>query len=190
MKLWGILKKVGSVALTASTGGAAGPILAAINAVLPSGEQLPENATGDQAMEAIEGLPPSERAAIMDKQFDVEIAGIQSWTSIQEALAVADATGSSTRPQIAYMMAWLVVLSAAAIIAALTAAIVTNDVEMVKALMDAWPFILAILGTPAALLRAYFGMRTDEKKARYNTAAGHPAQGIAGAIMGKWLNKG
>lgn len=189
MKLWSILKKVGKLAITASTGGTAGSILATINAVLPTDKQLPENATGDQAMEAIENLPKSERAAIMDKKFDVEIEEIQSWTSIQEAHAAADATGSSTRPAIAMMMAWLVVLSAGAVILALVVAISSGDVGMVKELKDAWPFMLAVMGTPAALLRAYFGMRTDEKKARYNTAAGHPAQGIAGALMGRLLNK-
>ena len=36
--------------------------------------------------------------------------------------------------------------------------------DTASSLKDAWPFALAILGTPLALLRAYFGMRTNEKR--------------------------
>jgi len=47
--------------------------------------------------------------------------------------------------------------------------------------------MLAILATPTALLRAYFGMRTTEKKSRYAAATGQPVHGgllhtVAGLI--------
>ena len=58
---------------------------------------------------------------------------------------------------------------------------------MVKALADAWPMLIAILGTPTSLLGAYFGMRTKEKRARYAAAAGQPFGAVAGVL--KLINR-
>jgi len=44
--------------------------------------------------------------------------------------------------------------------------------------------MLAILGTPTALLRAYFAMRTKEKEARYNMSASMPSKSIINDIVG------
>jgi hypothetical protein len=45
--------------------------------------------------------------------------------------------------------------------------------------------MLVLLATPTALLRAYFGMRTNEKKARYAAAIGQPVPtGIVAGLTG------
>ena len=43
--------------------------------------------------------------------------------------------------------------------------------------------MVAVIGTPTALLRAYFGMRTKEKQSRYSAAAGQDmSSGLAGLV--------
>jgi len=55
-------------------------------------------------------------------------------------------------------------------------------------LKESWPLLVAILGTPTALLRAYFAMRTKEKKARYDMTLGdscaQPQASVGGFISG------
>ncbi len=157
-------------------------ILGAINAFLPDDKKLPDTATGGQMMDAVNQLPAADRASLMEKRLDVEMAEINTWASIQESHAKADATGSSTRPAIAMMMAWVVIIEIVIIVSAWGYAVITKDFTMVKAVGDAWPMLLAIVATPSALLRAYFGMRTKEKTARYSAASGQPVGAIAGLI--------
>jgi len=157
-------------------------ILGAINAMLPDDKKLPESATGGDMRDAVNQLAPEQRASLMEKQLDVEIEGIKSWTSIQEAHSIADAVGSSTRPAIAMMMAWVIVIEVAVIVGAWAFAVITGKADIVKAINDAWPMLLAIVATPTALLRAYFGMRTKEKTARYSTATGQPVGVVANLI--------
>lgn len=189
MNLGDIFKKVGGAILRDVVPGG-GLILDVVNEFLPEDEKLKANATGTEIQNAIASLPPEQQAQIIAKEFDVQIEEVRSWATIQGSLAEADAKGASTRPSIAMMMAWVVTLAALIVIASWAVAIHTDDSETVKALSDSWPFILSVLGTPAALLRAYFGMRTEEKKARYNMANGHPTMGILGAIASKVIGKG
>jgi len=171
MKLFDILKKVGSVALRTMVS-ISGPIIDAVNMFLPEDKKLPSDATGDQVNRAVDTLPPEQQAQLLSKEYDVEIAEITSWTQIQSSLAEADKVGASTRPKIALMMAWIVCYAEIIAISMWGYAVIKNQVS----LENSWPLIVAILATPIALLRAYFGMRSKEKKGRYNAAAGQPAQ--------------
>ena len=64
-------------------------------------------------------------------------------------------------------------------------AVWSNQPESLQILSGSWELMLVLLGTPTALLRAYFGMRTNEKKARYSAATGQPiATGIAASLSG------
>ena len=169
-----------SVASTLIPGGPL--ILGAVNAMLPDDKKLPESATGGDIRNAVNQLPAEQRGSLMEKQLDVEIAEINSWEGIQASLSQADAAGSSTRPYIAQMMAWCVVVVIALFIAVWVSAIGADKVEVLKVLKDSWPMILTVIGTPTALLRAYFGMRTKEKTARYSAASGQPSGMLAGLI--------
>jgi len=185
MKLLDVLKTVGSVAIrTAVPGG--GLILDLVNEFLPDDKKLPAHATGEQALRAIDALPPDQRARLFEKELDVEIAEINSWTSIVESLSKADAAGASTRPWIAKLMAVEVFLIGVGLAGAWLAVLLQGDSDTLATLNDSWATILAVLGTPTALLRAYFGMREREKKARYALAAGKDPQagGIAGLLQG------
>ena len=59
-----------------------------------------------------------------------------------------------------------------------------ENTEMLKELKESWELMLVLLGTPTALLRAYFGMRTKEKQARYAAATGQPIAGVMGGVLG------
>lgn len=180
-KLFDTLK--GPTLTLASTLIPGGPaILAAINLMLPDDKKLPETATGGDMRNTVNQLTPEQRGSLMEKQLDVEIAEINAWEGIQGSLAAADSTGSSTRPLIALMMAWVIVGAISAIIGAWMMAIIDNDVETLKVLNGSWPALLAIVATPTALLRAYFGMRTKEKTARYSAATGQPMGAVANII--------
>jgi len=182
MKLWDILKKVGTGVVTAAIPGA-GPVINAVNAFLPDDKKLPLNATGNQVRLAVESLPPEQAALVMMKEFDVDIEEIRSWTEIQNSLSQADASGASTRPWIAKLMAMAVFIAVMIFMAAWAYAIFSVESDILAQLADSWEIMLAVLATPTALLRAYFGMRTKEKQARYNAASGQQqAGGLANII--------
>jgi len=185
MKLGSILTKIGSSIIRDVVPGG-GLIIDAVNAFLPQDKKLPENATGRQATQAVNTLTPDQQAQILSKELDVEIAEITSWAQIQDSLARADQSGSSTRPRIALMMAEIVGFVVVAFASMFIIAIFRDQTDMIEKLTNAWPLILAVIATPTVLLRAYFGMRTKEKKARYQMAAGNmeePNTSIWGDII-------
>jgi len=173
MELGKILAKVGTSIIRDIVPGG-GMIIDLVNEFLPKDKKLPENATGEQVVRTVNTLSPADQALIYRKELDVEIAEINSWTQIQASLAEADKAGASTRPQIALMMARVVSFVIIAFSTIWIVAIVQNNVAMIGKLTESWPLTLSIIGTPIALLRAYFAMRSKEKKARYGAAVGQP----------------
>ena len=160
-----------------------GPAISAINSFMPKDQQLPGTATKDDIRAAVDSLPPEQKAALMEKKVELEIVKEKEWSKVVDSLAKADSTGNSTRPWIAKLMASVVAFAIATFIVMWAVAVGSNKTDMIKAVNDGWPVIVALLGTPTYLLKAYFGMRTDEKKARYAQAAGQPhISGIAGMI--------
>jgi len=184
MNIGKILVKVGGSIMKSVVPGS-GIVIDAINAFLPTDKKLTSDATGQQASDAINSLPSADQVKVLSKQLDVEIVEAQEYTKVITALADADKAGSSTRPAIAKMMAWIVSFSVIVFSSALAIAIFNEATETIKQLSDAWPLMLAILATPTALLRAYFGMRTKEKQARYNIGNGQSKSGgLLGDLVG------
>jgi len=142
----------------------------------------PSKLSGDDMAE-IAKLETNPEVAIKLKELSLEFlkekdrheeATDQNWEDRLAILNAADATGASTRPAIAKDMSRIVGFVAIGFSAALFIAIMKGDSETIKQLTNGWPLMLAILGTPTALLRAYFAMRTKEKEARYNMSASLP----------------
>lgn len=185
MNLLKILGKVGSgIVSTMVPGG--GAIVAGINALLPDDKKLPEQATGVDVQNAVSTLSPEQQAEVLTKKYDVEIAEVNAWASIQGHLSKADESGASTRPEIAMMMAWLVVLQVFTICAIMSAAIGMQNNELLSTFKEFWPFLLASMGIPAKLLHSYFGMRTEEKKHRVHAATGvAPLAGIISNLFNR-----
>ena len=175
MKLGSILAKVGTSVLRNVVPGS-GFIIDAVNEFLPKDKKLPAEATGTQITQAVNTLPPDQQAQLLSKEYDVEIAEINSWTQVQGSLAEVDKVGASTRPQIAMMMAKVTSFVIIAFSTIWMIAILNDQVAMIKTLTDSWPLMLTVIATPTALLRAYFGMRSKEKKNRYSAAVGQPIQ--------------
>ena len=157
-------------------------ILGAVNSMLPDDKKLPETATGSDIRNAVNQLTPDQRSSLMEKELEVEITEIKSWEKIQESLSKADAAGASTRPYIALMMAWCIVIVAMIFSSVLAYSIAVDHYDTVETLNESWPLMLTVLGTPTALLRAYFGMRTKEKTARYSAASGQPFGAVANMV--------
>lgn len=182
MKLLNILTKVGTAIIKdVVPGGEA--IIDAVNALLPADKKLGNDATGHQVSAAITTLDPNQQAAILSKEFDVEIASINAWAQVQGTLAEADKAGASTRPQIAGWMAFCVVIAVLAGVVGWIMAVYQKDAAALKELQGSWPLLLTIIGTPTALLRAYFGMRTKEKRHRYSAATGVQAPNLLADIV-------
>lgn len=186
MKLESILRGVVTVAGALVPGVAAAAQI--VNAFLPPDKQLnTQLSTGQDVIDAYTTLSPSQQAAV-DSRADTELANIQASTDkLQAMVAVETATGN-TRPFIAHMMAWAVFLAVIFMMLMWGRAVWAKDALSLKQLADSWPLMLAILATPTALLRAYFGMRTQEKKARYAAVMGQPIASAVGDLM-KIFNK-
>ncbi len=182
MNIGDILKKVGtSIIRNVVPGG--GMIVDLVNDLLPDDKKLDGTTTGQQAAEAIGTLPPEMQAGILAKQLDVQIEEIRGWSNVVDSLAQADATGNTTRPFIACLMAWAVFFTVCAFLVGFIWAVIVKDALILEAMSNAWGIMFAVLATPTALLRSYFGQRTSEKKARYAAATGLPIEsGIVGFI--------
>ena len=188
MNLSRILKRAGSAVVREAIPGG-GLVLDLVNAFLPDDKQLPKDATGDQVQSTVATLPPEQQSLLLAKELDVEIIEINAFAAVQESLARADTAGNSTRPEIAKMMALVVCFAVVVFASAWVVALYAKPAAMAD-LANSWPVMLAVLATPTALLRSYFGMRTKEKTTRYGLAAGKEMPetslaAIAGTLFGR-----
>lgn len=164
--------------------------LAAVNAFLPEGEQLPNSATGRDVSDKISALPSAQQAALLGQQIEAEVEIERIFAGSVAAMAEVDKAGASTRPYIAVLMAWYVVLSGVLLWVVLALAARAGEAEL-RAVGELWLLVLTSMGLPAALLRSYFGLRTDEKNARYSAAVGQaiPSRGSLALLMSKVSGK-
>lgn len=179
MNIKNVLLKAGEAVVSAVVPGGVA-IVELVNSFLPDDKKLPASATGNQVDMAIKTLPPDQQASIMLKEMDVEMADIQSWTGIVSSLAGADGVGSSTRPTIAVMMACTVCAAIWIFVFAWSWAIYNDKTSTLMQLSNSYLMLTALLATPTALLYAYFGMRKEEKLARYGAAMGQAPSGTSG----------
>lgn len=186
MKIGKALLKIGLGVVRDAIPGA-GTIIDTVNTFLPKDKKLPDSATGEQVHDAITALPADKQAEIMSKEIDLDIQEVKSHEAIQVALASADASGSSTRPNIAYMMAWAVLLVILPVAWTFCYAVIDDKADIVKAISDNYLMLLAIIGTPTTVLLNYFGNRTKEKAIRQAVANGYAPPVNPLGIIGKLL---
>lgn len=188
MKIREILK-LGAVA-----GAVAFPPLAAalplINAFLPPDKQLDGVATGNDILAGMAGLPQDKQDYILDAEIDLEKTKVIEHSKIQQSLAAVDLAGKSTRPMTVTKLTNTICYVIILVVTMWAVAILAKELDMVKMITDGWPMILAIITPMLAVVRSYFGMRTDEKNTRQHMAHGHskPLAGMAalvGAMRGK-----
>lgn len=164
MKFKDILEKVRPFANVAAQFIPGGPaIVAAVNAVLPPEKRLNEVSTGADVLKAVEGLPPEQRASLMEKEVDLQIEQEKGWTERYKAMAEAD--GQSTRPRIALMMSRLFVAETVAFVSILGFG-VHNDGLAAMNQPYLWTVFASLTALPAGLLGKYFGELRREQANR------------------------
>lgn len=184
MKLWDIIKTVGSTALQVALPGTGSLIVGAVNELLPDDQKLPAGATGHDINNAVAKLTPEQQASLMEKEFDVSITQIKESNSTIRVMLESDAKNpQSTRPYIAKGSFLVVAFVVVVTISAWAFGAVTGDEKMVTAVMGGWQFVLAVIGPLVTLLWAYFGILKQEHRDRLHAATGSQAKsGISGLI--------
>lgn len=183
MKIWDILKNVGtSIIRNVVPGG--GMIVDVVNDLLPDDKKLPQDATGSQITDAINSLPPDQRARVMEKELDVDIEYIQQTYTTNRAMLEAESKSQhTTRPYIAKGSFHVTSFTILAAVGMWSYGVASGNDDMVKTVMDGWPFILSVIGPLVSLLWAYFGILKKESKDRLDAATGNNApRGVAGLI--------
>ncbi len=182
MKLWDIVKTVGSSVISNAVPGGS-LIVEGINALLPDDKQLPVDATGNQVNSAISNLPPEQQAQVLNKEYDVKLEQIkQSHSSLQTMLEVNATSTHTTRPKIAYQAFQVIAFSTISVIFAWSFAVITGNTEMVDTIERSWLFILGVITPLVTVLHAYFGVLRDETKDKFNAAQGHKVDPVGGLI--------
>lgn len=196
-KLWDVIKTVGSGVISSVVPGG-GVVIDVINSFLDDDKKLPATATGAQALDAIESLPPEQQVQVLNKQLDVKLEDIrQSHDSLRAMLTVNATSTHTTRPWIAK---WSFVFTALfsgmvglIVVWAYAYAVYQQNETLVAAVVDGWPFVLAVMGavtgTFSVLLRAYFGLLTKEHEAKVGAATGSFKPGAIASIMGALAKK-
>lgn len=186
MKLWDVVAKVGSAALNVACPGAGTALVGVVNGFLDPEKQLPADATGHDVQNAVQTLPPEVRAKVMDHEFEIEKLEIVESHSTVRAMLDSDAKNPhSTRPYIAKHAFHVIAFALVVTVTLWAWGIVKADAEVIKAVTEGWPFILAVIGPLVTLLLAYFGILKKEHKQRLEAANGAPPTGgIAGLLTG------
>ncbi len=184
MKLWDIVKTVGSAALQVALPGTGSLIVNTVNDLLPDDKKLPTGATGDDINSAIANLPTEKQAALMAKEFDVEITQIKEGNSTVRVMLENDAKNPhSTRPYIAKGSFHVVAFTIIVVVSVWAYGVLRGDEVLVTAVMGGWQFILATVGPLVTLLWAYFGVLKQEHKNKLDAANGASTPtGIAGIL--------
>jgi hypothetical protein len=182
MKIKDILRAAASVSAIGYP-----PLAAAlplINSLLPQNEHIAEHDTGDYIAARIAGLSPEQQARINDSEIDLEKTKVIEHTKIQQALAEVDITGRSTRPETVTKLTNTVCFTVIAVVTVWCISIINSDKDMAGSIIDGWPMIIALIAPMLAVIRSYFGMRTDEKNTRQHMAHGadKPLNGLAGIV--------
>jgi hypothetical protein len=183
MNLWEIVKNVGSAALQVALPGTGSLIVGAINAALSDDKQLPQHATGSEVQDALVHVPSDQRAALMDKQFDVTIEQLKQAGESNRAMLAAEAISThTTRPKIA-LGAFHVVAYAEIVAISIWAYAVINSDDPLKSVTDGWAFIVAVTLPFVGLLNAYFGILKNEQADKLNASQGNPTRsGLSGIV--------
>lgn len=183
MKLWDVIKTVGAGIVREVVPGG-GLLVEAVNAFLPKDKKLEVTATGEDINKAIAGLSPEKQAALLEKEFDVDLTQIKESNATVRAMLESDAKNpQSTRPFIAKGAFFVIAGVDTVAVGAWAYGVLKENEEVVSAVMDGWPFILAVIGPLVVLLHAYFGVLKVEHKDRLSAAGGSSEpSGIVGLI--------
>lgn len=153
-----------------------------INEFLPGDEQLPEHATGHDALARIDQLAPDQKFALLSKKVDLEIQ--QEKSDADKYASMCQADGQETRARIVNKaMNALITISIIFIVA--TAYVYSTEGATKAFSFEMSTCFLSITGTFAFVIRAYFGDLRSETESRHFAHNNQPQQtkGLAGIIQ-------
>jgi len=141
------------------------------------------------------GLRPEDKAALMIKQFDVDLSLIderknattQANDTLRVMLAQDAVTPQSTRPRIALGCFWVLAYESVGIISTWAYAVITGNYAMAQAIQDGWPFVVSVITPFVTLLWAYFGILKQENRDKLDAANNLPTR--AGGIISSLLKR-
>ncbi len=175
---------VASVAPTLGTilGGPVGTIVGAAGSMLASAldvEETPEAVAtaiknDPDAMTKIKQIEADKAVELKRLEEQTTQSYYQGQAAVYEAQAKAD--GQSTRPKIALIMAWMLVIPYVLIGVALGWAIYSDP----TVISDMWTVLAAYLGIPLTVLKMYFGELRREQGQRLGTAP----TSVIGTLLG------
>ena len=164
MNIKSFLKTVGLGLISSNPMGAAA--LTVINGFLPDDKKLPENATGEQAQDAIKSLSPDQLAQL--ELAEIHLAEVEEEGRTARYIAMCAAEGQETRAKVVLIAIW--------------GLISTNLLFM---LVIAWVYVergaseafspsligtyTVMTGTLAYVVRAYMGDLRSETRSRHET---------------------
>lgn len=182
MDLWNIAKTVGTTVFkNAVPGGAA--MLDVVNAFLPDDAKLPTNATGADVDRAVSGLSPEQKATLLSKQYDVDIAAITQGNQTLRAMLDGEAKSPhSTRPFIAVGCFFILAFFAGCIAVAIVWCVIHGQTDTLAAMESLTLLIGSVTVTFAYVLKAYFGILSQESRERQNAANGFQNLGGIAAL--------
>lgn len=177
MKLFDIIKKVGGSVISSVIPGG-GLLIDAVNAILPGDKQLPSNATGHEMNAAVETLSSADQSLILTKEFDVEI---KAHDTLQVMLESDASNPQSTRPHIALGSFYILAIVTLIMVGIFGYGVYSKDKDIINAITEGWPLIVAITGTFTSILLSYFGNLVREQKNKMDAANGSTTpNGLAG----------
>jgi len=152
-------------------------------AVVDVAKRITGAATPDEALKTIENNP---ELAVQFRRQAVQLE--EAWLKEQAAVfqtifANEKDNPHTTRPKIAWCSFQILAAGTMIVLGLWGYAVGVENKDMVKTVMDGWPFVVAVLAPFVALLRAYFGILRDEKKAHLQAGTGQPVQSGLGAII-------
>jgi len=177
MKLRNILSKVATIAGTINP--LVGTGISIVNGFLPKEKQLPIEATGADVIAAHSTLAPEQQAIADDSMYQYKLDMEQEYTKQWEVMNVSDASGASTRPQIALQMSRVLIFEILAFTVYMFVILSLEGVAGLAGLEALWVVFGILTATPATLILGYFNSRSNEKKTRYAIAGGQqPITGV------------
>jgi len=189
MKLRDILKKVGAGIIKEVVPGG-GVLMGVVNELLPKTKQLDPSASGDDIQAAIDSLPAADKARVLEKEFDVDMAFIKESGASNRAMLEAELKSThSTRPLVIKLFAIIVSLITLYIVYLWGDAITGGKTALVLAIGNGWPMILALCAPFFVVINAYFGVLRKESQNKLDAANGNPTSSIASTLISGFLNR-
>lgn len=185
MKLLDLVKTIGtSVVRNVVPGG--GLVVDIVNEFLPKDKKLTSQATGSDISNAVDSLPIKQRAQLMEREFDVNLAEIKEGHSTIRAMLENEAKSThTTRPFVIKLFAYALVFVHVVAILFLGYAIIIENENMVSVTMGGWPYILVLTAPFTTAIASYFGILRKEQGKRLDATIGKPSSNIINTILGR-----